>query len=360
MCDNNTYCVILSGGIGSRFWPFSRTLLPKQFLDFFGVGRSMLQQTYDRFSKIFQSDHIFIATNELYSNLIETQLPDVKPSQILLEPARRNTAPSVAWASYHIRALNPNARILVTPSDHLILKEPELLDAIQKGLNHVANNDCLLTLGITPNRPETQYGYIQVEDPNDGFFHKVKTFTEKPEKELAEIFVQTGEFFWNAGLFMWNVNAIVKALEEYLPEIVAKLEPDNPVYGTPDEKRFIDERFPSCPNMSIDYGVMEKAQNVMVTLGDYGWSDVGTWRSLYDLSDKDENGNVTLKGYSQLYDARNNMVVLPKRKLAVIEGLEGYLVAESDNVLLICKKGDENSIRKYVNEALITQGEDYI
>ena len=360
MTSKDNYCVIMGGGIGSRFWPFSRKTMPKQFLDFFGTGRSLLQQTFDRFNKIIPTENILIVTNAIYADLVKEQLPELDPKQILLEPARRNTAPCIAWASYHIRSLNPNANIVVAPSDHLILKEGEFLAAIEKGLDFVSKYDKLLTLGIKPNRPETGYGYIQIAEQEGDNFYKVKTFTEKPELELAKVFVESGEFYWNSGLFMWNVNTIIKAGEALLPELASKLAPGKDVYGTPEEKAFIEENFPACPNVSIDFGIMEKADNVYVSLGDFGWSDLGTWGSLYDLSPKDEQGNVTLKCDSMIYNSNDNIVVLPKRKLAVIEGLEGFLVAESDNVLLICKKDEEHAIRKYVNDAQMKLGEDYI
>lgn len=360
MTNKDNFCVIMGGGIGSRFWPFSRKTLPKQFLDFFGTGRSLLQQTFDRFKKIIPTENILIVTNDMYADLVKQQLPELTDGQILLEPTRRNTAPCIAWASYHIRALNPNANIVVAPSDHLILKENEFLDVVTKGLEFVSQSEKLLTLGIKPNRPETGYGYIQIAEQIGDNFYKVKTFTEKPELELAKVFVESGEFYWNSGLFIWNVNTIIKAVEALLPELAAKLAPGKDIYGTPEEKKFIDENFPACPNVSIDFGIMEKADNVYVSLGDFGWSDLGTWGSLYDLSPKDGSGNVTLKCESMLYDSKDNIIVLPKGKLAVVEGLEGYLVAESDNVLLICKKDEEHAIRKYVNDAQIKLGEDYI
>ena len=360
MTSKDNYCVIMGGGIGSRFWPFSRKTMPKQFLDFFGTGRSLLQQTFDRFNKIIPTENILIVTNAIYADLVKEQLPELDSKQILLEPARRNTAPCIAWASYHIRSLNPDANIVVAPSDHLILKEGKFLAAIEKGLDFVSKSDKLLTLGIKPNRPETGYGYIQIAEQEGDNFYKVKTFTEKPELELAKVFVESGEFYWNSGLFMWNVNTIIKAGEALLPELASKLAPGKDVYGTPEEKAFIEENFPACPNVSIDFGIMEKADNVYVSLGDFGWSDLGTWGSLYDLSPKDEQGNVTLKCDSMIYNSNNNIVVLPKGKLAVIEGLEGFLVAESDNVLLICKKDEEHAIRKYVNDAQMKLGEDYI
>ena len=356
--NQNNYCVIMSGGVGSRFWPYSRKTLPKQFLDFFGTGRSLLQQTFDRFSKVIPVENILIVTNELYANLVQQQLPQLHPDQILLEPARRNTAPCIAWASYHIQAKNPEANIVVAPSDHLILKEDEFLTAIEKGLEFVGQEEKLLTLGIKPNRPETGYGYIQIAQQEGDNVYKVKTFTEKPELELAKVFVASGEFYWNSGLFMWNVKSIVKAFDKYLPDLVQMLKSD--AYGTHQEMEFINGHFAACTNISIDFGVMEKADNVYVSLGDFGWSDLGTWGSLYDLSQKDDNGNVTLKCQTQLYDSQNNIIVLPSGKLAVVAGLDGYLVAESDNVLLICKKDEESAIRKYVTDVQLKLGEEFI
>lgn len=348
----------MSGGVGSRFWPYSRKNLPKQFLDFFGTGRSLLQQTFDRFNKLIPTENILIVTNELYANLVQKQLPQLNPQQILLEPSRRNTAPCIAWASYHIRALNPNANIVVAPSDHLILKEDEFLTAVENGLEFVAKADKLLTLGIKPNRPETGYGYIQIADKEADNVYKVKTFTEKPELELAKVFVASGEFYWNSGLFMWNVNSIIKAFETHLPAVAKNLKSDT--YGTPQEMEFINKNFPACTNVSIDFGVMEKADNVYVSLGDFGWSDLGTWGSLYDLSEKDEDGNVTLKCHTKLYNSQDNIIVLPSGKLAVVAGMKGYLIAESDNVLLICPKDEESAIRNYVNDAQVKFGDEFI
>jgi len=360
MDNKNSYCIIMGGGVGSRFWPFSRKTLPKQFLDFFGTGRSLLQQTFDRFNKIIPTENIFIVTNVLYAELIKEQLPQLSVDNILLEPARRNTAPCILWASYHIRALNPNANIVVAPSDHLILKQDEFLQAIEMGLDFVSKDNKLLTLGIKPNRPETGYGYIQIDEQVGDNFYKVKTFTEKPELDLAKLFISTGEFYWNSGLFMWNVNSIINACEKLLPEIVLKLNKRADVFGTKEEQDYINEIFPSCPNVSIDYGLMEKADNVYISLGDFGWSDLGTWGSLYELSDKDENGNVTLKCKSIIYNGKNNIIALPEHKLVVVDGLENILVAERDNVLLICKKDEEHAIRKYVNDVQIKYGDDFI
>ncbi len=360
MIKENNYCVIMCGGVGTRFWPFSRKDQPKQFLDFFGTGRSLLQQTFDRFKKIIPEENILFVTNQQYASLVKEQIPQIDDSQILLEPTRRNTAPCIAWASYHIKALNPKANIVVAPSDHLILKESEFLETIERGLNFVEQSNKLLTLGIKPHRPETGYGYIQISEHLDDNLYKVKTFTEKPELELAKVFVESGEFYWNAGLFMWSVNSILSAIEKHLPEIAAKFAPASKLYGTEKEKEFIKEWFPACPNISIDFGVMEKADNVYVALGDFGWSDLGTWSSLYELTPKDKSGNATLKGESLFYNCKNNIVALSKDKLAVIEGLEGYLIAESDNALLICKKEEEQAIRKYVSDTQSKLGDEYI
>lgn len=359
MTNKDNYCVIMGGGIGSHFWPLSRKTLPKQFIDIFGTGRSLLQQTFDRFRKIIPAENILIVTNVMYADLIKEQFPELDEKQILLEPTRRNTAPCIAWASYHIQALNPNANIVVAPSDHLILKEEEFLKAIEKGLKFVSQSDKLLTLGIKPNRPETEYGYIQIDEPATDGFYKVKTFTEKPELDLAQIFVESGEFYWNSGLFMWNVNTILKTGENLLPELAAKLAPGKDVYATDKEEAFIKEHFPACPNVSIDFGVMEKADNVFVSLGDFGWSDLGTWNSLYEISEKDAEGNATLQRNPLIYNSKNNIVVLPKGKLGIIEGLEGYLVVESDNILLICRKDEESAIRRYMNDAQMELGETF-
>jgi mannose-1-phosphate guanylyltransferase len=356
---NNNYCVIMGGGIGSRFWPFSRQTMPKQFLDFFGIGRSLLQQTFDRFSRIIPKENIFVMTNARYEGLVKAQLPELDARQILLEPARRNTAPCIAWASYHIRAIDPAANIVVAPSDHIILKESEFLTAIERGLDFVATADRLLTIGIKPHRPETGYGYIQIAEPAGDNFYRVKTFTEKPELELAKVFVDSGEFYWNAGIFMWNVNSIIRAIEILAPDIASNLGQGVGSYATDREMDFVNEFFPTCPSVSVDFGIMEKADNVYVSLGDFGWSDMGTWGSLYEYSPKDERGNATLHGHSLIYGGSDNIVVLPKGKLAVIEGLSGYLVAESENALLICPKDGESAIRKYVQDAQ-TLGDEFV
>lgn len=355
----NRYCIIMAGGIGSRFWPVSRTNRPKQFLDFFGTGHTLLQLTYDRFRKIIPPENIFIITNEQYEDLVKQQIPDADDKHILLEPQRRNTAPCIAWAAYHIQAIDPEANIVVTPSDHLILKEDAFAECIGKGLEFVNNFPALLTLGVKPNRPETGYGYIQIGDESNGDIKTVKTFTEKPNQELAEVFVESGEFFWNSGIFIWNVQTIIKAFQRYLPEVSARFESGIGKFNTSEEKEFIQENFPACQNISIDFGLMEKASNVFVLCADFGWADVGTWGSLYDISSKDKNGNVNQEGKSLIYESDNNIIAVPKDKLVVIEGLKNYIVADSDNVLLICRKDEEERIRQIVNDAKAKFGNEF-
>lgn len=351
----------MAGGVGSRFWPFSRNNRPKQFLDFMGTGRSLLQMTFDRFAKILPVENILVVSNFAYRDMILEQLPLIKPSQVLLEPARRNTAPCIAYAAARIRSINPDASMVVAPADHLITKEDEFLDAICKGLDFVTGNDNLLTLGIKPNRPEIGYGYIQAGDTVRDEFKEVKTFTEKPNLELAKVFMESGEFFWNSGVFMWSVKTITKAFREFLPDIYAKFEEGTHIIGTDSEQDFINEMFPSCQNISIDYGIMEHAKHVHVLVGDFGWSDLGTWGSLYDLSPKDDNGNAVLKCRALTYDCSDNIVVMPEGKLAILHGLKDYIIVEADNSLLICKKDEEQRIRQFVNDVnMMADNEDYI
>lgn len=347
MINSNNYCVIMGGGIGSRFWPYSRKNFPKQFLDFFGMGQSLIQLTYHRYCKVVLPENIFVITNIQYKDLVQQQLPQLPEDHILLEPTRRNTAPCIAWASMHIQQLNPNANIIVAPSDHLILKETEFIESLKKGLEFVAQSPQLLTLGIKPNRPETGYGYIQIDEPINDDFYKVKTFIEKPELEFAKVFIESGEFYWNSGIFLWNVQTILDAFNEIMPEIIQRV-----LQGEND--------FASCPSISIDYGIMEKADNVYVQLCDFGWADLGTWSSLHEAAPKDMNLNVSTHGKTLLYNCQNNMIAAPRHKLVVLQDLENYLVADTENVLLICKKDDENAIRKYVNDVQVKLGEDYV
>ena len=357
---NNNYCVIMGGGIGSRFWPFSRENRPKQFLDFFGTGHSLLQMTVDRFAKIIPKEHIYIVTNRRYVGMVHEQLPFLADDQILAEPARRNTAPCIAYASYRIKARCPQANIIVAPSDHLILKEEEFLDAVRKSLAFVANHHALVTLGVKPSRPETGYGYIQSSDARQGDFCKVKTFTEKPNRELAQVFMESGEFFWNSGLFAWNVDTILEAIRRFLPDISARFDIGPEKFNTPAEAAFIEEHFPFCPSISIDYGVMEKADNVYMLCVDFGWADLGTWGSIFDIAPRDEANNAVLKTRAMLYESEDNIVVLEDHsRLAVIQGLKDYIVVESGNVLLICRKSDEQRIKQYMADAQIRFKEEF-
>lgn len=350
----------MGGGIGSRFWPFSREERPKQFLDFLGTGRSLLQLTFDRFKKIVPVENIFIVTNENYTDLIKEELPELSADQILLEPIRRNTAPCIAFAVYHINAINKNANIVVAPSDHLILKEDEFVATIQRAFRFVEKNPILLTLGINPSRPETGYGYIQMSDEKVDEITRVKVFTEKPNLELAKVFYESGEFLWNSGIFIWNVQVILKAFRNYLPDVSNIFDQGEGVFNTSSEKGFIEERFPQCPNISIDYGVMEKASNVCVLASDFGWSDLGTWGSLHEISEKDGKANATLHGNTLFYESSENIVAMPKGKVAVIQGLDDYIVADTGNVLLICKKGEEQRIKQFVTDVKLQYGDEFI
>lgn len=369
MNDKN-YCVIMAGGVGSRFWPFSRNEHPKQFLDFFGTGKSLLQMTVDRFRPLVPIENMLVVTNVRYLELVLAQVPDLKVEQVLCEPARRNTAPCIAYAIAHIKSMvrqragldksvpwddeRLNANIVVAPSDHLILQEDKFQDIVRCGFEFISHHDALVTLGMKPTRPETGYGYIQAESDEpivEGNICKVRAFTEKPELELAKVFVESGDFLWNSGIFIWNLRTIRAAFREFLPEVVEKFLAGEDSMGTDHEESFIQEMFPTCPNVSIDYGVMEKAKNVCVIPSDFGWSDLGTWGSLYELSDKDENRNVTLHADASYYDSKGNIVTLPEGHLAVIQGLEDTIVAESDGVLLICKREAEQQIRQFCMDA---------
>lgn len=357
----NHYVVIMAGGVGSRFWPMSRTPHPKQFLDILGTGKSLLQQTYERSKKVVPAKNIFIVTNAQYRGLVREQLKGIKPNQILLEPARRNTAPCIAYAAFRIKAMNPDACMVVAPSDHLILKDKEYTDLINKALTEVEQKDSLITLGITPTRPDTGYGYIQFEEnEDDEGVHKVKSFTEKPDLAMAKELVKSGEFLWNAGIFIWSVNGIIKAFENLMPDMYQLFHEGEALFNTKDEKKFIETAYMQCKSISIDYGVMEKAKNVFTLAADIGWSDLGTWGSLYSYSDKDEEGHV-IQGRNVLtYDSKNCIVNVPKNKLVVVQGMKDMIVVENDDILLICKQSDEQQIKRIVNDVKATKGEKFV
>ena len=396
--NKNNYCVIMAGGVGSRFWPFSREEKPKQFLDFFGTGRSLLQMTVDRFRPLVPIENMYIVTNVAYKALILEQIPDLNEKQILCEPARRNTAPCIAYATAHIRALclqraygftkedrgftkegkvkggNSNlpsymdidwsrpemqANIVVAASDHLILEEEKFRNTIRKAFAFVSKNKAIATLGMSPTRPETGYGYIQYiksteqgAQNTDGIY-PVKTFTEKPNLEMAKVFLESGDFLWNSGIFIWNLQTISEAFRYLLPEVADRFREGELLMGTKQEEAFIEQIFPKCPNISIDYGVMEKADNVYVIPSSFGWSDLGTWGSLYELSGKDEQQNVSLHSDAIFYEASGNVVTLEKGKLAVVQGIDDMIIAEQKGVLLVCKKAEEQRIKQFVADAQV-------
>jgi len=362
--NTNDYCVIMAGGIGTRFWPISRSGHPKQFIDILGTGQTLIQQTYYRFRKICPKENIYIVTNDIYRDIVHQQLPDLEEIQVICEPARRNTAPCIAYACYKISLINPNANIVVAPSDHIILKEDAFIETVQTALKCTEENNWLLTLGIQPSRPDTGYGYIQynesIQSPKDKRINKVKLFTEKPVLEMAKTFLKSGDFLWNAGIFIWKVSDIVDAFEKYLPEMNSLFKEGMDKYNTPEEKAFIKEAYTVCRSISIDYGIMEKADNVYVIKSDFGWSDLGTWGSLYETRKKDNSGNAVVGKNVMLYDSKNCVVNMPNGKVAVIQGLHDYIVVESDNILLICKMTDEQHIRQYVNDVKIEKGEEYV
>ena len=362
--NKNHYCVIMAGGIGSRFWPLSKISKPKQFLDILGTGRTLLQATYDRFSEIIMPENILIVTNSAYNDFVLEQLPDIDPSQVLLEPMRKNTAPCIAYANYKIKLVNPDATVVVSPADHLILKEDIFLGEIQKALEVAESDSVLLTLGIKPNRPETGYGYIQANTskfpgrPDN--LRKVKTFTEKPDIDLARVFFESGEFYWNSGIFIWSLKSIMGAFEQFLPDVDSLFSSDLSKYGTPEEEEFITGVYSTCKNISVDYGIMEKAEDVYVFFSDFGWSDLGSWGSLYEHSTRDMNGNMLRGNNVFAYDVKDSIINLPDDKIIVLQGLDGYIVVESGNILLVCRKEEEQRIKQFVHDVKLEKGEEYL
>jgi len=346
---HNTFVIIMAGGVGTRFWPFSRTDFPKQFHDVLGTGRTLLQQTVERFDGVCPPENIYIVSSQEYKEIIKEQVPTLSDEQILLEPHRRNTAPCIAYACYKIASRNPDANIVVAPADHIILKEEIFKDTIRIALGATRNEDILVTLGIQPTRPDTGYGYIQYI-PDKLTVKKVKSFTEKPHLELAEQFLDSGDFVWNAGIFVWNARAFKRAINEYQPDIAEIFERGTPHYYKDSEDSFIQVAYSQCGSISIDNGIMEKADNVHVVLSSFGWSDLGTWKSLYDVSPKDEHQNVT-EGNLILHNTNDCIIKTPQEKLVVINGLDGFIVAEYDGVLLICKKDEEQKVKEFVAQA---------
>lgn len=342
----------------------SRTAHPKQFIDVMGTGRTLLQATYDRALRFCNVANIFVVTNESYRKLVGEQLPDLPAENILCEPARKNTAPCVAYAAWKINSINPDAVMVVAPSDHLITKEDTFTKAINSCMKKAAEHDCLITLGIKPTRPDTGYGYIQFIESDvpekDKRIKKVKTFTEKPDLEMAEFFMRSGDFLWNAGIFIWSARSIIKAFGEHSPEMAQIFNEGNGTWSTPKEDEFLRDAYARCKNISIDYAVMEKAKNVYVRSSIIGWSDLGTWGSLYTHIKKDDHGNAIVGRQVMMYKSKDCVVHVPKDKLVVIEGLEDYIVVESDNILLICRKQDEQQIRTFVNDVKVGKGDKFI
>jgi len=358
----NNFVAILAGGIGSRFWPESRQKHPKQFLDLLGTGRSLIQSTFSRFQHICPKENIFVITHQDYIQEVHRHLPDLPFENIIGEPSRKNTAPSAAYISHKISSKNPDANIIISPADHLILDEHEFERQVFAALDFVAHHDAILTLGIKPTRPDTGYGYIQFQQSEDegNKFQKVKTFTEKPDLELARTFLKSGDFLWNSGIFAWNVKTILNAFEEFLPEINDVFLQASEVYNTEKEAQFMEIVYTQCTNISIDYGIMEKAKNVFVLPSQFGWSDLGTWETAYEHSEKDYLGNAVSGHDVMIVDAAECLIKIKGNKLAVVQGLENFIVVDTDEILLICERNKEQQIKNYVAEVKRNKGDKYL
>lgn len=351
MTENHNHLVIMAGGVGSRFWPMSTEDKPKQFIDVLGVGRSLMQLTYDRFKGVCPAENVWVVTNAAYVETVAEQLPEIPRGNILCEPCRRNTAPCIAYVSWRIKVQDPNANIVVTPSDHVVMNVPEFQRVISSSLNFASETDAIITLGMKPTRPETGYGYIQADLAQQSLRNKeifrVDSFREKPNLETAKEYISHNNYFWNAGIFIWNVRTIVNAFRMYQPLIAATFEEIIPVMGTTDEQKVVDEKYPGCENISVDYAILEKAEEIFVFPADFGWSDLGTWGSLQTLSKKDEEGNAIISQNVKLFESSNCIVNVEGAKQVAIQGLDGYIVAERDGRLLICKLADEQRIKEF-------------
>lgn len=351
---NRTHVVIMAGGIGSRFWPMSSPEMPKQFIDVLGCGRTLIQLTADRFKEICPAENIWVVTSKDYADLVREQLPQIPSDHILLEPCRRNTAPCIAYVCWKIKTLDPKANVVISPSDHIVIDTTEFNRVVKGALKFTADSDAIVTLGMKPTRPETGYGYIEASlaltSPSNKEICKVDSFREKPDLPTAERYIQKNNYFWNAGIFIWNVNTVINALRVYQPELSAIFDELRSVFFTPAEQAHIDERFPLCPNISIDYAVMEKADEIFVYPASFGWSDLGTWGSLHETSSKDAQGNVCIGTNIQMYDSRNCIIHTTQEKKVVIQGLDGYIVAEKNNTLLVCRMSEEQRIKEFSAE----------
>ncbi len=359
--NKNNYVAIMAGGIGSRFWPLSRTDFPKQFLDILSTGRTLIQSTYDRFTLFIPKENIYIVTTNQYKNIVAEQLPDLNTDNILCEPSRKNTAPCIAYISYKLLQLNPDANLICAPADHIIIDPEGFKKTCRQALHFTAHIKALVTLGIKPTHPNTGYGYIQFEqqEVSENVF-KVKTFTEKPDKELAKTFISSGDFLWNAGIFVWQAKNIVKAFETFLPEMHDVFDAEKNNFSTEKEKEAIERIYPQCVNISIDYGVMEKADNVYIIPSSFGWSDLGTWASAYENLEKDYLENAVSGENVMIIDATKNIVHADNKKLILIQGLDDFIVVDTDDVLLICKKDKEQAIKEYVAEVKRNKGDKYL
>jgi len=356
--NHNYYCIIMAGGIGSRFWPVSRQSCPKQFIDILGIGRTFLQMTFDRYATIVPEENILIVTADRYYDLVRKQLPQVPDENILLEPYKRNTAPCVAYATYKLFKKNPEATVVVAPADHLIIGDDAFRDTMLAALETASQTDRLYTIGIDPTRPETNYGYIQVNKSVASRLgghesYQVKTFTEKPNADLAKVFLETGEFFWNSGMFIWNLKTIKAELERCLPEVATLFTGGEACYYTPGEKDFIRRVYEDCPAISIDYGVMEKTRKAWVFLSDFGWSDLGTWESVYERVPKGEDGNIVSVAVPMVDDVKNSIVLCAdKDKLVVARGFSDMMVIDLDDVLLVCRR-DDKTVKDIVTDLTV-------
>ncbi|MDO9376551.1 MAG: mannose-1-phosphate guanylyltransferase [Bacteroidota bacterium] len=358
---SNNYVAIMAGGIGSRFWPMSRADYPKQFLDILNTGRTLIQSTYDRFALFIPNENIYIVTTEQYREIVEEQLPELPPANILCEPSRKNTAPCIAYISYKLHQLNPDANLICAPADHIILEPDNFRIKCLEALNFTENIKALVTLGIKPTHPNTGYGYIQYEQQavSDNVY-KVKTFTEKPDKELARTFISSGDFLWNAGIFVWQVKNIIVAFEKFLPEMHDVFDGEKVNLAGADEKSAIERIYPQCVNISIDYGVMEKADNVYIIPSAFGWSDLGTWASAYDNLEKDYLDNAVAGSNVMIIDATKNIIHADNKKLVLVQGLDDFIVVDTADVLLICKKDKEQAIKEYVAEVKRNKGDKFL
>lgn len=351
MAKISNHLVIMAGGVGSRFWPMSTTEKPKQFIDVLGIGKSLLQLTVDRFAGIVPAENVWVVTNARYADTVHAQLPDMPLDHILCEPCRRNTAPCIAYVSWRIKSKDPKANIVVSPSDHVVLNTQEFQRVIKECLDFTSDTDAIVTLGMRPNRPETGYGYIQADLSSNSLRNKeifrVDSFREKPDVETAKTYISQKNYFWNAGIFIWNVSTIVNAFRIYQPQMAKIFESLLPVYGTEKEQQEIDRMFPECENISVDYAIMEKAEEIFVCPADFGWSDLGTWGSLQQQSKKDLYGNACIGPDITLFESHNCIIHTTEEKKVVIQGLDGYIVAENDDTLLICKLSEEQRIKQF-------------